>query len=230
MDVIQGGFSDIFIQIIDTLIRLIQVGGPVGIFFVMIIQALIAPIPSELLLAAAGAAMADKYGTVLGISIAIISASIGSIAGAIICFYIAQKGGRPLVERFIDEKSLIFADQWFERYGIWAILIGRLLPFIPFDAVSYGAGLSKIRLRDFVIPTTIGIIPRSIFYCSLGHITYQALHQTFELALLFLGVVVGLLVLAWYIIMRKIKMKVSDQSENSNQSETSSNPEILQNE
>ncbi|MHA2368620.1 MAG: TVP38/TMEM64 family protein [Candidatus Hodarchaeales archaeon] len=202
--------TDAFLWTVEFLKDLIQTIGPIGLFFAMIIQALLAPIPSELILSFAGAAFAEEYGVELGLFLAIVFGSLGSIAGAIVAFWIAQHGGRPIVEKMVDEDALQFADKLLEKYGAWAILIGRLTPFIPFDAVSYGAGLSKgISFRAFIVPTIVGVIPRAIFYCSLGIIIDEGLKSAFELTLFVLAVIVGSLVMAYYLLLAKYGKRAS---------------------
>ncbi len=202
--------ENLFLGTVKFLKDLIHTIGPIGLFFAMIIQALVAAIPSELILSFAGAAFAEKYGVELGLFLAVVFGSLGSIVGAIFAFWIAQHGGRPLVEKMVEEEALLFADSLLEKYGGWAILIGRLTPFIPFDAVSYGAGLSKgINFRRFIVPTTIGVVPRAIFYCSLGVVIDEGLQTAFELTLFILAVIVGSLVLAYYLLLAKYGKKAA---------------------
>ncbi|MFQ5979754.1 MAG: TVP38/TMEM64 family protein [Candidatus Heimdallarchaeota archaeon] len=208
--------ENLFLGTVEFLKDLIQTIGPLGLFFAMIIQAIVAPIPSELILSFAGAAFAEKYGVELGLFLAVVFGSLGSIAGAIVAFWIAQQGGRPLVEKMVEEEALLFADSLLEKYGGWAILIGRLTPFIPFDAVSYGAGLSKgINFRTFIVPTVIGVVPRAIFYCSLGLVIDEGLQTAFELTLFILAVIVGSLVLAYYLLLVKYGKKAASPDKTS---------------
>jgi uncharacterized membrane protein YdjX (TVP38/TMEM64 family) len=58
--------------------------------------------------------------------------------------------------------------RFFERYGKHTILVCRLLPFVPFDPVSYAAGLTSIRFRHFFIATGIGQLPATIVYSWAG--------------------------------------------------------------
>lgn len=208
--------ENLFLGTVKFLKDLIQTIGPIGLFFAMIIQALVAPIPSELILSFAGAAFAEKYGVELGLFLAVVFGSLGSIVGAIFAFWIAQHGGRPLVEKMVEEDALLFADSLLEKYGGWAILIGRLTPFIPFDAVSYGAGLSKgITFRTFIVPTIIGVVPRAIFYCSLGVVIDEGLQTAFELTLFILAGIVGSLVLAYYLLLAKYGKKATSPDQTS---------------
>jgi uncharacterized membrane protein YdjX (TVP38/TMEM64 family) len=62
--------------------------------------------------------------------------------------------------------------------------LGRFAPFIPFDAISYSAGLTTMKLKNFMIPTIIGTVPRTLFYTSLGSyfgVTFQELLDHYRL-------------------------------------------------
>ncbi len=191
-------------DIVEWLIQLVEDIGPIGLFFAMIVQAIISPIPSEFLLGLGGAAFTDKYGVILGITLAVIFGALGSMVGAILCFFIAKKGGRPLVVRFVDEQTLQFADGWFKQNGFWTVLIGRLIPFIPFDAVSYGAGLAEIRFRDFYIASAIGVIPRTIFYCVLGYWTHGEIEKAPTIGLSILFLVIAILILLYFVVLKRL--------------------------
>jgi uncharacterized membrane protein YdjX (TVP38/TMEM64 family) len=147
-------------QLYNTTIGIIQFYGLPGYFLAMIIQAIIAPIPSEALLILGGASFGAFMGGIVG--------SLGETAGAFFSFYISRKGGRPIVKKLLGEKIMDFADKWFQTYGGRAVLIGRLVPVIPFDAVSYGAGLTKIKFSIFFLATFIASFPRAFFYSILG--------------------------------------------------------------
>jgi uncharacterized membrane protein YdjX (TVP38/TMEM64 family) len=109
--------------------------------------------------------------------------ALGSIVAAVLGFYISRKGGRSLAIRLVGERGIKFADNWFNRWGVWAILLGRFAPFIPFDAISYSAGLTSMKLKNFMIPTVIGTLPRALFYTSLGSIfgvTFDQLLESYQ--------------------------------------------------
>jgi uncharacterized membrane protein YdjX (TVP38/TMEM64 family) len=157
---------DILILVIESF----QAGGLPLLFGMMIIQAIAIPIPSELVLIAGGLAFDFPWGWLVG--------ALGSIFAAVIGFYIAQKGGRGLAIKLVGERGINFADNWFNRWGSWAILLGRFAPFIPFDAISYSAGLTSMKMKKFLIPTVIGTLPRTLFYTLLGTsfgVTFQEL-------------------------------------------------------
>jgi uncharacterized membrane protein YdjX (TVP38/TMEM64 family) len=162
---------DILILVIESF----EVGGLPLLFFMMVIQALAIPIPSELVLIAGGLAFTFPSGWIIG--------AFGSIVAAIISFYISKKGGRNLAIKLVGENGIKFADNWFNRWGSWAVLLGRFAPFIPFDAISYSAGLTTMKLKNFLIPTFIGSFPRTLFYTSLGSffgLTFQELLDSYR--------------------------------------------------
>ncbi len=163
-------YPELIYDILIWVIGSFQAGGLPLLFGMMIIQAIAIPVPSELVLIAGGLAFEFPFGWIVG--------ALGSIVAAMLGFYISRKGGRSLAIRFVGEKGIKFADNWFNRWGVWAVLLGRFAPFIPFDAISYSAGLTTMKLKNFMIPTIIGTLPRALFYTSLGNffgVTFQQL-------------------------------------------------------
>ncbi|MGC8961593.1 MAG: TVP38/TMEM64 family protein [Candidatus Bathyarchaeia archaeon] len=134
--------------------------GPRGLLVAMILGSIISPIPNEAILAFAGMMMNPIEVGLYG--------SLGSTLGGMICFSIARLGGRPLAERFVKGEAMGKADLWFHRYGSWAILLGRLIPFIPFDAISYHSGMTRVKPWRFAALTFIGSVPRCLLYAYIG--------------------------------------------------------------
>lgn len=192
---------------------LIQVMGPIGLVIAMVAQAIFAPIPSELMLAAAGAAFVKQYGIVVGIAIVVMFGSIGSCLGATAAFYIARKGGREVALKFVSIEEIAFVDDLVERHGVMVILMGRLLPFIPFDAISYGAGLTKIEYRKFIVPTIIGVIPRAFFYGSVGILFQDQLERNFNMALLLLVIAITVAYVMYIQYKKHLKQRFQNSSD-----------------
>ena len=142
-------------------IEAFQAGGLPVLFAAMIVQALAVPIPSEFILICGGAAFGFLSAWIIG--------AFGSVVAALVSFYISRKGGRSIALRFVSKKGILFADNWFNRWGVWAVFLGRLAPFIPFDVISYSAGLTKMRFKSFLSPTIIGTLPRALFYVFIGN-------------------------------------------------------------
>ncbi|MCE7745139.1 MAG: TVP38/TMEM64 family protein [Candidatus Heimdallarchaeota archaeon] len=131
----------------------------------MILQSLFAPIPSELILLSGGMIFGWVWGSVIGVA--------GSMVSSVITFYISKRGGRAIIDATgekigILKRSILVFDIWIKRWGLWAILVGRAVPVIMFDPISYAAGLANVKDWQYFLATFIGSIPRSIFYVFLG--------------------------------------------------------------
>lgn len=190
-------FGELFFDLNAILVDLVDTFGIWGLIFAMVFQSIVAPIISEAVLTAAGYGFYEALGNE-GLFLALLGGIIGSLLGAVIAFYIARmvqgivkskivdvyasedenSTDKSSVNRFMTKIANIFArlidedSEYFldiiESKGFIFVLLGRLAPFIPFDAVSYGAGLTRISFWNYFVPTVIGTIPRVFFYVYLG--------------------------------------------------------------
>lgn len=160
--------------------------APVVSFLLMILQSVAAPLPAFIITFA----NAGLFGWVKGALLSWTSA----MAGATLCFYIAKFLGRDVVEKLVSKKALEFTDEFFDKYGKHAILIARLLPFISFDIVSYGAGFTSMRFWPFFIATGIGQLPATLIYSYIGGMLTGST-KTLVMGLLILFAVSGLVFL-----------------------------------
>lgn len=134
--------------------------APIVSALLMMLQSLAAPLPAFALAVVNGLAFGLLWGTLL---------TIGSATGAAaLSFGIARLLGRNPVEALIGEKLLAQADRFFARWGTRAVLLARLVPLVSFDVVSYAAGLTRMRLRPFLVATMIGMAPATFAYTYLG--------------------------------------------------------------
>lgn len=129
-------------------------------FLLMILQSLISPIPAFFITLANSAVFGWVKGAILSWS--------SAMAGACLCFYIARVLGRDVAEKFTGKGTLETVDDFFTRYGKYAILIARLLPFMSFDLVSYAAGLTGMNFLSFFVATGIGQLPATLVYSYVG--------------------------------------------------------------
>jgi uncharacterized membrane protein YdjX (TVP38/TMEM64 family) len=136
------------------------VWAPVASLFLMVLQALVAPVPSFLITFANGLAFGVFWGWMLSV--------FGHVLAASVCFGISRALGRVPVEVLVGRAGLESADRWFARWGVYAVFAGRLLPGVAFDAISYAAGLTNMRFRNFLVATTLGIVPQTFLYSYLG--------------------------------------------------------------
>src|SRR5215210_2704896 len=134
--------------------------APVVSCFLMVLQALAAPVPSFLITFANGLAFGVFWGWMLSL--------FGHVLAASVCFGISRALGRGPVEVLVGRTGLESADRWFERWGTYAVFAGRLLPGVAFDAISYAAGLTRMRFGGFTLATALGILPQTLLYSYLG--------------------------------------------------------------
>lgn len=129
-------------------------------FLLMILQALLSPIPAFFITLANAMIWGWAKGALLSWS--------SAMAGAAVCFVIARVLGRDVVKKFATEGALVAIEDFFKKYGKHAIIVARLLPFIPFDIVSYAAGLTAMDFLSFFVATGIGQLPATIVYSYAG--------------------------------------------------------------
>lgn len=129
--------------------------------------------PAVLLTLAGGLTFGPWLGTLYVVT--------GASLGANLAFWLARKLGREFVERWMGKRMKMLDDSAAE-HGFRTVLTLRLIPLVPFDAVDYGAGLSKIRFRDYAPATTLGMIPAALAYNFLGHSLNQLFSPTFYIA------------------------------------------------
>lgn len=153
-------FQSLDIEAIKAYILSFGLLAPFVSFALMVFQSILAPLPAFLITFANAALFGWVYGALLSWSSAMI--------GALLCFYIAKFLGREVVEKLTSKIALKSVDAFFEKHGVYAILIARLLPFISFDIVSYAAGLTRMSLRSFLIATGLGQLPATLIYSYAG--------------------------------------------------------------
>ncbi len=149
---------------LDQTIRLIRswgIAAPLMSILLMIVQAIVAPLPAFIVTAANGMIFGSLWGAIISWT--------GAMMGALTSFGIARLVGDVAVEKVVrNRKAVELLKHTGEKRGFWVILVARLLPFISFDIISYMAGLSGIRLWSFATATALGMLPATILYTFFG--------------------------------------------------------------
>jgi membrane protein DedA with SNARE-associated domain len=132
-----------------------------GIVFLMFLENVFPPIPSELIVPLAGFVSTQGRLSLAGL---IVAATLGSVLGAIALYYVGRLMGGERLRRWCDahgywiglsRADLDKSDAWFEKRGAWTVLFGRVVPGVR-SLISIPAGVSSMDLRVFLIFTTIG--------------------------------------------------------------------------
>lgn len=151
-------------------IDLISNYGYIGMFLGMVLEAVIIIIPSEAILATGGILAGQKIFSFWG---AFFTGLIGSVFCAIVIYLMGYLGGKPFIKKygkyfFMKEEDLEKSDSWFNKYGLFAALIGRNFPIIR-TLISLPIGIMQLSFFKFLIYTTIGSIPWTFVFVYVGY-------------------------------------------------------------
>ena len=132
------------------------------IFFLMLLESTVVPVPSEFVVTPAAYHAA---GGSLNLFLVILYATIGADVGASINYFVALYVGRPVIYRFansrwgkmclLNQQKVEKSERYFDDHGIVATLTGRLIPGIR-HLISIPAGLARMNYWKFLLYTTIG--------------------------------------------------------------------------
>jgi len=154
-----GQLQALLRQVLDAIAAL-GFWGPV-LFVLLYIVCCIALVPGAVLTLGAGAV----FGLVKGSILVSIAATLGATAAMLV--------GRHLARDWVQRKlathpTFNSIDQAVEREGWKIVFLTRLSPAFPFFIVNYLYGLTRVRLRDYMLATWIGIMPGSTLFVYIG--------------------------------------------------------------
>lgn len=154
----------------DFVLNLIGSFGYFGMFLGMVLEAVIIAIPSELILATGGILASRGIFTFWG---AFLIGLIGSVFCAIVIYLMGYIGGVPFIKKygkyfFMKEEDIEKSDSWFNKYGMFAALIGRNFPIVR-TLISLPIGITRQSFIKFLIYTTIGSIPWTLAFVYVGY-------------------------------------------------------------
>ena len=130
-------------------------------FIVFYAFAALVLLPDSLLTIAAGA--------IFGLARGLVLVSIGSMLGATAAFFLGRSLARDWVHRRIDRWPKFRAlDRAISRHGFWVVFLTRLSPIIPYGLLNYTYGITRVRARDYLLASWIGMLPGSLLYVYAG--------------------------------------------------------------
>ncbi len=147
----------LFLGLTDWIAAMIAAGGYPMIFALMVVEGILTPIPSEIIMPFAGFLAASGQ---LNLALVVVAGTAGAAIGNTVAYFIGARVGRPLVERYgryvaLDASDLAWAESWFAKWGDLGILVGHAVPGTR-SFISFPAGIAKMRLRNFVAFSTTG--------------------------------------------------------------------------
>lgn len=135
--------------------------GYFGVFMLIAMENLFPPIPSEVILTFGGFMTTTTDLTILGV---VLSATAGSVAGAVCLYGVGRLLSAERLEAIIIRYGRLLrlkpedirkAQAWFDKYGAWAVFLGRLVPLVR-SLISIPAGSASMNFLPFLVLTTTG--------------------------------------------------------------------------
>jgi membrane protein DedA with SNARE-associated domain len=213
--------ADILNWIMDS----IRAYGPWSVFVGVIIESVIVPIPSPLIIMGAGFVLISpelKFAeALLPILLQIVlPGSIASTVGAYIGYGIGYFGGKPVIDRWKNFLGFSWSDleameRRFKASGIKAsIFFLRALPIFPLSVISAAAGLLRLPIKQFSLWTFYGAIPRCLLLAYLGWglgETYQGIAKGIDRAETIVSALLIIMIIAVIVWLRsRVRGKILD--------------------
>jgi len=146
---------------IEWITNLMNSMGYIAIVFLMFLENVFPPIPSELIMPLAGFTATQGKLTLIGV---IIAGTIGSVLGALPLYYVGKVIGEEHLKAWADKNGKWLtvsrgdigkSKDWFDKHGAVAVIIGRLVPGIR-SLISVPAGIDQMNLGLFMLYSAIG--------------------------------------------------------------------------
>lgn len=206
-------------EILNWIMDSIRAHGAWSVFVGVIIESVIVPIPSPLIIMGAGfvliSAELSFVQALVPITVQIVlPGSIASTLGAYVGYAIGYLGGKPLVDRWKTFLGFSWSDvealeRRFQAGQVnTTIFFLRALPIFPLSVISAAAGLLRLPIGQFSLWTFYGTIPRCLFLAYLGWglgETYQGIAKGIDKAE---GIVSGILILAIFAVIIWLRARV----------------------
>ncbi|OXS60538.1 alkaline phosphatase [Cohnella sp. CIP 111063] len=145
----------------EIILEILNDYGYVGIFFLIMIENLFPPIPSEVILTFGGFVTTHSNLSLIGV---ILSATLGSVVGAIILYSLGRVMNANRIEAFVTKwerylrispKDIQRAAAWFSKNEKWTVFYCRFIPLIR-SLISLPAGMTRMNFTPFLLLTTLG--------------------------------------------------------------------------
>lgn len=187
------------------LIQLVGSGGLIAIFLLMAGESAGLPISSEIVVPLGGALASAALGNKLNFVAVVAASSLGNLAGSLVAYLLVRRYGERIIlgpgrRVGLSAGHMRLSERFFDRFGLLAVFLGRLLPVIR-TYISFPAGLSrKVQPVPFTIATIAGAVPWNFGLAYVGlqlGQNYDRVEKTLgkftiPFALLVLAILIGL--------------------------------------
>jgi membrane protein DedA with SNARE-associated domain len=163
---------------VSWIVGVISATGYLGVVALMAIESACIPLPSEVIMPFAGYLVSIGQFSLIGAATA---GALGCNVGSTVAYYVADRGGRPAVERWgryvlFGPDDLARTEAFFARYGSITVFVGRLLPVVS-TFIAFPAGLARMPVLKFQIYTFVGSWPWCYGLAYIGYKLGQRWHS-----------------------------------------------------
>lgn len=196
-----GYFLTVSLQLINKL-------GPIGVFFLMVMEGLGLPFPSEIIMTFSGFL---SSGNLAILAIYSLLGSIGGFVGNLMLYYISLLGGRPVILAIgkyfgFKEQHLLRVEKWFDEKGEWTVFFGRFVPGFR-SYMSVPAGIASMNVYKFSLFTFSGSLIWSTALSILGYETGSNWQKIIPLITTFGYILLGVFLIAMIVYVTYIYKK-----------------------
>ena len=156
--------------------HVLDAGGLKGAGFLMALESMVFPIPSEIVMPPLGSLVQQGHYTWTA---AIVATSIGSLIGSLLSYAIGYFGGKPAIHKvgkyvFLNDHHLDQTTSFFTHYGGFTVFISRFIPVVR-HLISIPAGIARMPIVPFCVYTLIGATMWNTLLLYLGFKFHQHL-------------------------------------------------------
>lgn len=189
----------------DLLINIMSKYGYIGVFFLILVENIFPPIPSEAILLVAGFM---THSSRLSVPLLILTSSFSSLFGGFLLYYLGRILNKERIEKIVKSKigkmlhlkinDINKSIDWFNKKGSISVFFGRCIPIIR-SLISIPAGISKMNITTFTIYTFGGSLIWNTLLISLGKIfqsnwivitKYLKIYKEYVIIILIIGLVI----------------------------------------
>ena len=199
------------------IINIMEQVGYLGVFLLIAIENIFPPIPSEVILVFGG--FMTTY-TSLSIPIMVLAATLGSLLGAIVLYYIGKIFNKERLKRIVNGKigkvlrlkasDIEKADKWFDTKGNKTVFFCRFIPIVR-SLISIPAGMSEMPMQKFLLYTILGSLIWNTVLIIVGSIvgdkweTIVGYLDNFSNIILIILVIIFVVAMYYWFVIRKKK-------------------------
>jgi membrane protein DedA with SNARE-associated domain len=166
----------------EIIIEIMEQYGYIGIFLLILVENIFPPIPSEIILSFAGFMTKSAN---LSVMLVIVSATLGSVAGAVILYKIGNRMNRQSIRGFVGKHGRVLrlkvddidkTMKFYRKYETKTVFFGRMIPVVR-SLISIPAGLSRMNFTSFILLTAAGSIIWNSLLITAGMVLGNAWHD-----------------------------------------------------